>query len=698
MTGDEALLRYENAVYAYFLGEHALAAELFYPLVVTGALGDGPLLDDAKWYLAESLYLSGNLGFAEARFIALARDDAHPLREDAVRRLLQIYSRTGEIAKFDSTYRAEILQGRVRASDEITYSIGKAFWAKQDFGRAKSYFLDIPADSAWYARARYFLGSVLLMQRSAGGLEASLEHFNAARNTPPRSDEDRVVQELAELAVARVYYELGRFGDAVELYRKVPVESPNHADALRELAWSYVKLSEYRDALFTVQDFLARYGEHEHGPELELILGHLHYREGEFDDALRAYEHVVQSYSPIRDRFEDLATEGTATADHFRDILGRDPKSVDAPADGDRLPPFAIAMILSDGELARSVAMYQDLLDEDDDLVVAEGISEFLSDVFESSAYGSGTVSQRFDSVRFEHDGIESLAVLLEPHESWLQTVGGGVGITESLARLRPERERLQARVADLGDQLAAIGEQLQSAESSAVDTEKRKADIRDEIGTIKADIAGGRVDDVSEARGRVSRLEADLQRIDARRVDVPALAAELNQITDTVLPSLESDALGLWTSFRRVRDAAGVDSAMDPAAQRFDRLVATLQSALSRLRETRRVGTTERSKDEVLEAQYLDEAERVRQLRAELTELFEDAEDVAGDGIRLGFKRLAGFFSDSVMGADMGIVNIFWSEWSDLVADERRIAQERADFLSRMNERYGLVRKTLGP
>ena len=87
-------------MYLFLVGDYAMAAEGFFSLVTLAALTDAGLHRDAEWYLAESLFQMGNSSTAEARYLVIAQDDTHPFRDDAVRRLLELYALTGQTEQF----------------------------------------------------------------------------------------------------------------------------------------------------------------------------------------------------------------------------------------------------------------------------------------------------------------------------------------------------------------------------------------------------------------------------------------------------------------------------------------------------------------------------------------------------------------------------------------------------------------------
>ena len=53
---EEALQRFEDAVYIFLIGEYDRAASSFYTLVESESLNNAALAQDSQWYLAECLF------------------------------------------------------------------------------------------------------------------------------------------------------------------------------------------------------------------------------------------------------------------------------------------------------------------------------------------------------------------------------------------------------------------------------------------------------------------------------------------------------------------------------------------------------------------------------------------------------------------------------------------------------------------
>ncbi|MBW2252959.1 MAG: tetratricopeptide repeat protein, partial [Deltaproteobacteria bacterium] len=697
----DALVRYEDYVYLYMIGEHELAAEGFFTLVTTEALGDVGLHRDAEWYLAESLFKMGNISTAEARYLVIADDDQHPFRDDAVRRLLELYATTGQSEEFAAFYEEEILNGRVRPSDLITYSLAKSFYFQGRYDEAVAHFRQIPPESPYLGKATYFLGTVHVVR---GDLDAAIEPFTIAAEQTVDTLDDRQVHDLALLALARIYYEQGKLPEAAEIYGRVGGDSEYLAEKLYEVIWTFIKQEQYRPALDGVEIFLLRFPEHQYTAQLKLLDGHLRLEQNEFDTALDTYEKVVTDYTPIRERFRELARSDAEPRQYFQQILAT---AEGDPADSDGLPAYAVAMMVSDESLSRALGVYREIVHQEEQIEESEALIAELRAVLDSSVGIGGYERLRYDILFGQSLATESQLQLLEAEEQWLDNEGGAE-VRRALEPYRAQRHELVERAKGVSFDVGAeeafrarqqyldnLGELQQMVEMLQAESEALRA-------ALVEDTAG-------EGEPRLSPAEKEQARADLGTVetDLETLLAELETLRaagpstewDVRLRTQEADVAITIGALRRSYETlrADVPSADDTYA-RIDLLHETLEGNQGRLGALRsKLTSMESSELGRIRARFEYEVEEVATQRVELEDTLGRAEEVSVALTRSGFGRLEDFFAESVLRADMGIVDVYWSQKVDVADQRARMAQERAGLLSDLEARFSLIRQKLG-
>ncbi len=635
-----ALDRYQDAVVRFMLEDYQPAAEAFFALVTTRALDGIGLGWDAEWYLAESLFFLGNDDLAVAAYQEIAADPKHPFREDGVRRLLEIYSRDADAARFDDLYTREILRGKVQPTDVILYSVGRAFHTKGDRVKSKGYFNEIAAESPYWARAQYQLGAMLVEEGTEPSMRDAVVVFSRLGAFEAVTFEDMRVVDLAWLAVGRIFEHQSEWRDAAEAYSKVGDDSAYAPDKLREIAWVYIQAKDYPAASAAVDVFLERFPNHAYAAELRLVQGHLQFQQAQWDRALTSYQSVVADYTPVREKFTTLSRPEADANALFNDLLGDDADGVWAPKDPEALPPFAVALLVEDPQFSRALNMYRDLQKQEAAIVASEAIIASLTPALGGSADTSAVTSARYSVLSAQVTGINQGIALLDVETRWLALANAPSG---RLAEARANLDALRGRIAQAAATVDMAGPR------NSVTTDATQAAVLDNIEKPSTLELGG--------------IEADLERV---RKEIRALRA----------PS-------------------GIDADMDPTSTRLDAQHATLSAAITRVREVGSSIASLKATDlERLRATFREQVDAVQSERAELDARYATIRDLAVAVARNDFARLSGEFLDSILGADMGIVNVHWSRWVADGDEQKAVTEERNDAVSEVEAQYQYLQR----
>lgn len=691
----QALERYREYVYLHMIGDHALAAEGFFTLVTTAALGDAGLHRDAEWYLAESLYQMGNVATAEARYLVIADDMQHPFREDAVRRLLELYAETGQTASFDRYYREEILNGRVRPSDLITYSLAKSFYAQGKLVESRENYEQVSVDSPWWSRAQYALGALDVID---GDLDAAIGHFTPLLDSSVDSFQDRQILDLALLAMGRIHYERGEFQLASDFYSQIGGDSDYQADQLYEIVWTFIKQQEYEAALDAVEIFLIRYPEHEYTAQLQLLEGHLSMEKRRYESALIAYEGVVLNYEPIRDQMQALAMATADTTPYFEQILAANDSGL---YDSGDLPGYAFAMMAADKEVGRAIEVYADLERQSQQITASEGLIEELEAVLSSDVGLGGFEHLRYAMAIQQEKATSRTLRLLEVEEAWLADRGGSE-VRRLVGPLSARRDAIEMRMEGLSNDLGV--EERRRARQRYFEElallESQVTDLQGEARELQSNL------DANPEAPESARTEIDLRRVEQDLDDVLVTLDELRSVGPrsdwedlraTAEQQFSDDVAALRRDYRDLRrSVTGGDA--DLIATRIDALHGSLEYSLGRMTALRaRLSSMESSELARIRARFEHEVKEVAQQRVEYELTLDEASGVSSDLTRRGFGRLEDFFADSILRADMGIVDVYWARTLDIVDQRTRVAEEKSRLLTDLDMRFDIIRQKMG-
>ena len=183
----------------------------------------------------------------------------------------------------------------------------------------------VPTGSPAYARAQYLAG--LSAQRSDPGKALQIFRALAALEVEKESDAAEVKQ-LAQLAVGRTLYALGRYRDASAAYSAVPRFSRHWAEALFEGAYADLRGGDPGAALGKLHSLRSPQLFSEFAPEAENLAAIIYHQHCLWPQVREAMGLFSARYAPMRDQVKALLAKN----------LSADELAAAAVA-GDALPP-----------------------------------------------------------------------------------------------------------------------------------------------------------------------------------------------------------------------------------------------------------------------------------------------------------------------------------------------------------------------
>lgn len=721
--------RFEDGVYSYLVEDYGKAAVTFFTLVESDALSNDALARDAEWYLAECLMEDGNTAAAVdgyQRIIDMGQ--SHPFFGDAVRRQLEAYGVLKDSEGFYRVYNQYIVTAIVPTTDEVRYSMGKSFYHQGDWTRAKSMLSEVSGDSPIYTRARYFMGAILVAE---GQLESSIPQFERVVQFMPavkadgyhgvggiaefaamREIESEVV-ELAHFALARVHYELGKPFDALRYYQAVPTESDYFHDQLYELVWVYLKQENWLEAINQIDIFLIAYPEHEYAFQLRLLLGHLHMRREAYERALATYEQVVEMYGPVREALATIVASPTQPDDFFEVLVNGD----DGSAAELNMPSFAVAMLSSDEYVGRAVTVQQELERQLSDLELSRKLIAQIGPILSQGTRAIGTFragrsqigAVRNDSIKLRLDILDAELSLFEEEEGQVPRA--------RVIQLRREWDVLSAQVAAIGlgesskeDRLDGYEGQVQRVQSEAYEAQQVAMDQMRAVEELKARLSTNQGSmspkEIADIRSKIfdaeSRLRKDIGELEQvqgkntmRRVMSTIDSDELDSV-DAERGLVAAELAPFRKKVNGLRNLvasshSGVFGLLDEAwgrAKRADRKATSVMGKLER---------AERSELAIMRSRLAYEMEAVVGIGGDLAATGSRATEVASVVTRAGVGAVEGQFNETVMGADRGIVDVYWTRKVQITDEIERLGQERGLRSAELDSRFELVRQRMG-
>lgn len=706
---EEAVFRYENAVYSFLLGEYERAAVSFYTLVRSDALTTTALQRDSEWYLAECVFELGNWNTAlDAYQRIIERGEDHPFFADAVRRTLEIHGIMGNSEEFSRLYRTWVLSNRVPSTDVIKYTVGKSFYRQGELARAKAMFQEIPADSPEFARARYFNGAMLA---AGGDLNAAQLEFERAATSEAAPE---LVRQQAWLALGRVHYELGNYSEAVSAYQKLPGNSPYFADQLYELTWTYIKKQSWREALDNVEIFIVAFPEHRYTLRMKLYQGHLHRKAGEFERALASYENVVDDYTPVRQLIGEWEADREKPAAFFSRLVEDNARDVGV---GSRsLPEYAVQLLREEQSFDRVVVASQELGQQYADVRRAKDTVEQIHVVLDSSDGSVGTFNRGRSGLQRVRDDSLALRIRLLQSELSLLDDTGGDAVKADVSQARQGLELATMRVqviqgaeSSRTDRYSTYQDQVRVVQGEASRVALVAADVQGELAAVdrlldqrRNQLDASVADEVAAAltsvEAELDALRSDLQSAQSEttmRTVMASIPASRNDSGDSERGAIASELDAIHRSLRAPRGR--VEQGAAGSFARIDQQWLRVAELDARAVETKTVlDRAEKVEVALLREELGRQEELVGSLNSEVARAELGASTLAVDITRWGLGQLENTLFETILNADMGIVDVYWLRKTAVVDERTRLKEERTERLQELDARFGLIRQKL--
>lgn len=246
----------QRATEAYTSGRYAEAAQGFFDVAENS--GEPELQWRAEYFLAHTLYKMG-LHHSALVYdtIILHQGPQHPYYVKAVENVLEVMDAVGDKTLIpnllDREYNAEGF-GKLEPAtiNRVNFLVALRSHQLTRLDDSVDFLSAVPKEATTFPQARYLRGVQLSQQASSlrsGDAQAAeavyqqaAEAFEEVLALPAKGAvkyaDLKASKELATVALARVRYAQGRFGDAADLYERIPQYSAAWRDALFEGAYA----------------------------------------------------------------------------------------------------------------------------------------------------------------------------------------------------------------------------------------------------------------------------------------------------------------------------------------------------------------------------------------------------------------------------------------------------------------------------
>lgn len=687
-TGQRRLV---DAQVAFSIGDYDGASLVLFDLV---GKTSGPDKEIATFYLAEALYHKGDRGAARAYFQELTSTSAgSKYYQPALLRLVEISIVDNDTQTGDD---ALTKLGSTTQTTAIPYVRGKWAFSQGKYDEAIGFFNAVQKGSEYDAQATYYLGTVYIAQKD---LAKATDIFTELTTRRPKSNKDRRVIELAQLALGRVYYEREQPSKSIDSYLLVDRGSDLFPTALYEVSWVYVKSKQYDKALVALE-LLNRLDPHATtSPTVRLLEGNLRIRkaqlirqaeitgtksaderstpQAEYEKAEKIFTETHQRYHPSFLALERMVAGTLNPASFIDQISGRNTRVFASSAP---IPEAAAQWLREEPEVQRVVNVETDLNNIRNSLteaeqtitrlegVLATGDRLTLYPVLSSRRMRIAAIQHSLIGIRSQlHDQAGSSDGSRRALVAQYQTLGDpeqahGKRTSEAQAGFdKVEESAQEVETAVMGMQAMAVSLRTFAPQLADVD----RAKLQDEIDQVTKE-AQSIEDELADIRKEIV-LGKDLAPVgDEDWMRARALRAQVKAALDNEHRNLGGRGGAL------ADQAARISATLEQADQQIDAMVGQGLEDVKRM--------------------IAEERKNIVEYRGLLAEYEQEVRTVGAEVLGYSFKTVKDKLYDVVVRSDVGNVDVAWSRREDTDDDLKRLNLARARDLKQLRDEFRFV------
>lgn len=290
---------------------------------------------------------------------------------------------------------------------------------------------------------------------------------------------------------------------------------------------------------------------------------------------------------------------------------------------------------------------------------------------------------------------------LLELERVWLvdEDMVGNTAFTSDLEELRDMVREEANAASETEGEMSAAEKRVEALRREIGAVEGDAKAVEAQIETVRQSLTGE--SDLSEGkRAELNTELADLEKkLGEDRVRLGELRVELAGIE---LPNDAPAPRGPSKARKRMAETRAAMKKLRPpkdpgTASRIDELHRQLDYASDTYMTVQsRLDNLESSELSRIRDRFQTEVAEVASERRDLERVSGEVDRVSVALTRQGFGRMAGFFSDAVLKADMGIVDVYWARKLEIADERERLQDERNASVAELRRRFELIRQKM--
>lgn len=176
------------------------------------------------------------------------------------------------------------------------YYKGVEAFGNKKYKSAQSLFKRVQPSAQYYVKALFHLG---VIANISGKHMKGIKNFSKVSALSEVSNNGAWLQEQANLNIARIYYEMKRYRDAISYYAEIPRESDNWLQALFEASWAFFIMERANNTLGNIHTLHSPFFENRFFPESYILQAVTFLRLCRFDRVKESMKLFKKRYRPV---------------------------------------------------------------------------------------------------------------------------------------------------------------------------------------------------------------------------------------------------------------------------------------------------------------------------------------------------------------------------------------------------------------
>lgn len=262
----------KRAVRTYKGSNYEKSAALFYDLSKKKVSPD--LSDKFNIFLANSLFKIGMYQSSVAPLLNIVkRQAASSYLISAIRKLIVLFHLLHDPKILESFSTLPSSEYPYLYSDTLHYLVGRHYYSIGNYKKALEHLSKVPDNSPHFYKSKYIVAIIHYFNNNPKDAVQELRDLLEVYGF----GEDLNLEDETYVALGRIFYSLGRFKKAIELYSAVPKNSSKWPVAMYESIWALFLSGNYNKALGQLLALTSPYFSHVVIHEMYIIESIIYY-------------------------------------------------------------------------------------------------------------------------------------------------------------------------------------------------------------------------------------------------------------------------------------------------------------------------------------------------------------------------------------------------------------------------------------